>query len=110
MSTIPLGRGSTPVDVANACCYLASDEAKFITGVDLQVGDIFLIHPQFSAPLLVMRLAITDSPIFRSMGVDVCNRRTFQQIYASGEEEKPECVHPKQDDCLMAKAGRINYP
>ncbi|KAJ5585778.1 hypothetical protein N7450_005565 [Penicillium hetheringtonii] len=36
-STIPLGRGSTPVDVANACCYLASDEAEFITGVDLQV-------------------------------------------------------------------------
>ncbi|GES63912.1 oxidoreductase, short-chain dehydrogenase/reductase family [Aspergillus terreus] len=37
-STIPLGRGSTPLDVANACCYLASDEAEFITGVDLQYG------------------------------------------------------------------------
>ncbi|KAJ5300235.1 hypothetical protein N7508_007478 [Penicillium antarcticum] len=37
LSTIPLGRGSTPADVANACSYLASDEAEFITGVDLEV-------------------------------------------------------------------------
>ncbi|KAB5515316.1 3-oxoacyl-reductase [Coniochaeta sp. 2T2.1] len=37
VSTIPLGRPSTPADIANACCYLASDEANFITGVDLQV-------------------------------------------------------------------------
>ncbi|QKX55930.1 uncharacterized protein TRUGW13939_03029 [Talaromyces rugulosus] len=37
VSTIPLGRPSTPADVANACCYLASDEASFITGVDLEV-------------------------------------------------------------------------
>ncbi|KAI1188544.1 3-oxoacyl-reductase [Nemania serpens] len=36
-SLIPLGRGSTPADVANACCYLASDEAAFITGVNLEV-------------------------------------------------------------------------
>lgn len=36
-STVPLGRGSTPADVANACCYLASDEAAFITGVNLEV-------------------------------------------------------------------------
>ncbi|KAI0535011.1 3-oxoacyl-reductase [Xylaria digitata] len=36
-STVPLGRGSTPSDVANACCYLASDEAAFITGVNLEV-------------------------------------------------------------------------
>lgn len=36
-SVIPLGRGSTPADVANACCYLASDEASFITGVNLEV-------------------------------------------------------------------------
>lgn len=37
MSTIPLGRPSTPGDIANACCYLASEEANFITGVDLEV-------------------------------------------------------------------------
>ncbi|KAI0969173.1 3-oxoacyl-reductase [Xylaria arbuscula] len=36
-STVPLGRGSTPADVANACCYLASNEASFITGVNLEV-------------------------------------------------------------------------
>ncbi|KAI8948132.1 3-oxoacyl-reductase [Xylaria longipes] len=36
-STVPLGRGSTPADVANACCYLASDEASFITGINLEV-------------------------------------------------------------------------
>jgi NAD(P)-dependent dehydrogenase (short-subunit alcohol dehydrogenase family) len=41
VSTIPIGRPSTPSDVANACCYLASDEAAFITGVDLEVR---LIH------------------------------------------------------------------
>lgn len=34
---IPLGRFSTPDDVANACLYLASDEAAFITGVCLEV-------------------------------------------------------------------------
>lgn len=34
---IPLGRFSTPQDVANACLYLASDEAAFITGVCLEV-------------------------------------------------------------------------
>lgn len=37
VATVPLGRGSTPADVANACLYLASDEASFITGVNLEV-------------------------------------------------------------------------
>ncbi|POS81329.1 3-oxoacyl-(acyl-carrier-protein) reductase [Diaporthe helianthi] len=37
VATVPLGRGSTAADVANACCYLASDEANFITGVNLEV-------------------------------------------------------------------------
>ena len=37
VATIPLGRLSTPRDVANACLYLASDEAEFITGVVLEV-------------------------------------------------------------------------
>ncbi|KAH6889124.1 oxidoreductase [Thelonectria olida] len=37
VSTIPLGRPSTPADVANACCYLASDEAAFITGTNIEV-------------------------------------------------------------------------
>ena len=34
---IPLGRFSTPDDVAYACLYLASDEAAFITGACLEV-------------------------------------------------------------------------
>ena len=34
---IPLGRLSTPQDVANATLYLASDASKFITGVELPV-------------------------------------------------------------------------
>ncbi|MEQ5841528.1 SDR family oxidoreductase [Paraburkholderia acidicola] len=37
LAGIPLGRFSTPQDIANACLYLASDEAEFITGVCLEV-------------------------------------------------------------------------
>jgi 3-oxoacyl-[acyl-carrier protein] reductase len=37
LATIPLGRFSTPDDIANACLYLSSDEAEFITGVVLEV-------------------------------------------------------------------------
>ena len=36
-ATIPLGRFSTALDVANACLYLASDDASFITGVCIEV-------------------------------------------------------------------------
>jgi 3-oxoacyl-[acyl-carrier protein] reductase len=36
-ATIPLGRMSTPIDIANASVFLASDEAEFITGVELPV-------------------------------------------------------------------------
>lgn len=36
-ATIPLGRFSTPDDIANACLYLGSDEASFITGACLEV-------------------------------------------------------------------------
>lgn len=34
---IPLGRFSTPLDIANAALWLASDEASFVTGVALEV-------------------------------------------------------------------------
>ena len=37
IATIPLGRLSTPTDIAKACLYLASDDAEFITGVILEV-------------------------------------------------------------------------
>jgi 3-oxoacyl-[acyl-carrier protein] reductase len=36
-ASIPLGRLSTPLDIANAALWLASDEAQFITGVALEV-------------------------------------------------------------------------
>ena len=36
-STIPLGRMSTPADIANACVFLAEDSSSFITGVLLPV-------------------------------------------------------------------------
>jgi 3-oxoacyl-[acyl-carrier protein] reductase len=37
LATIPLGRFSTPLDVANACLYLASDDAEFISGTCIEV-------------------------------------------------------------------------
>lgn len=37
LATIPLGRFSTPLDVANACLYLASDEASMISGSSIEV-------------------------------------------------------------------------
>ena len=36
-ASIPLGRLSTPRDIANAALFLASDEAEFITGACLEV-------------------------------------------------------------------------
>jgi enoyl-[acyl-carrier protein] reductase I len=37
ISTIPLGRFSTPEDMGNAACFLCSDEASMITGVAMEV-------------------------------------------------------------------------
>ena len=37
LSTIPLGRFSTTEDMANAACFLCSDEASMITGTALEV-------------------------------------------------------------------------
>ena len=37
LSTIPIGRFSTPEDLGNAACFLASDEASMITGVAMEV-------------------------------------------------------------------------
>jgi len=37
IASVPLGRLSTPRDVANAVLYLASDEADFITGACIEV-------------------------------------------------------------------------
>ena len=37
LSTIPIGRFSTPQDMGNAACFLCSEEASMITGAILQV-------------------------------------------------------------------------
>lgn len=37
LSTIPIGRFSTPEDLGNAACFLCSDEASLITGVAMEV-------------------------------------------------------------------------
>jgi len=37
LSTIPLGRFAKPEDIANAACYLCSEEASMVTGVCMQV-------------------------------------------------------------------------
>lgn len=36
-SNVPLGRLCEAADVANACLFLASDESRFITGINLEV-------------------------------------------------------------------------
>ncbi|MEO4044305.1 SDR family oxidoreductase [Hoeflea sp. CAU 1731] len=37
LSTIPIGRFSTPEDMGNAACFLCSDEAGMVTGVIMEV-------------------------------------------------------------------------
>ena len=37
ISSIPLGRFSTPNDMGNAACYLCSDEASMVTGIAMEV-------------------------------------------------------------------------
>ncbi len=38
LATIPMKHWGTPEDVAHACCYLASQEAKFVTGQTIAVN------------------------------------------------------------------------
>ena len=37
LSTIPMGRFSTPADLAAAAVYLCSDDASLVTGVALEI-------------------------------------------------------------------------
>ena len=41
---VPLGRLAAPVDIANACLFLASDQSAYITGVVLDVSGGLHIH------------------------------------------------------------------
>jgi 3-oxoacyl-[acyl-carrier protein] reductase len=38
LATIPMQRWGTPEDVAQACCYLASPAADFVTGQTIAVN------------------------------------------------------------------------
>lgn len=42
LDATPLGRPGSPADIAGAAVFLASDEAAFITGVDLPVDGGYL--------------------------------------------------------------------
>ena len=44
VSAIPLGRLAEPAEVANLVCFLASDEARYITGasVDIHGGELIM--------------------------------------------------------------------
>lgn len=42
---VPLGRMGTAQDMANACMFLLSDEASYITGIDLPVDGGLLVKP-----------------------------------------------------------------
>ncbi|OQU95562.1 hypothetical protein CLAIMM_01747 [Cladophialophora immunda] len=57
-NSVPMGRPTTPLDVANACLYLASDEASFITGVELPLA--YKIYHEYKLEDLV-ELAIYEA-------------------------------------------------
>ncbi|MDR2111540.1 MAG: SDR family oxidoreductase [Candidatus Accumulibacter sp.] len=44
LESIPLGRIGEPADIGGACLFLASDLAKYVTGVTLDVNGGMLIH------------------------------------------------------------------
>ncbi|KAK7431381.1 hypothetical protein QQZ08_002152 [Neonectria magnoliae] len=84
VATVPLGRPSTPVDVANACCYLASDEAGFITGTNIEHARAALSCNQcdrsFSRPSHLNRHRLTHLPPSRRNTIPcLCCDQTFSR-------------------------------
>ena len=45
MAAVPLGRLGTPEDIGDACVFLCSDLARWITGTDLVVDGGILTNP-----------------------------------------------------------------
>lgn len=37
VAAVPMGRLTEPLDVANACLFFASDESRFVTGINMEV-------------------------------------------------------------------------
>jgi glucose 1-dehydrogenase len=44
---IPLGRAGTPEEMAGVACFLASDEAAYITGQTVYVDGGLTLYPDF---------------------------------------------------------------
>jgi 3alpha(or 20beta)-hydroxysteroid dehydrogenase len=38
----PMKRGGTPIEIAYGCLYLASEEASYVTGVELNIDGGYL--------------------------------------------------------------------
>jgi NAD(P)-dependent dehydrogenase (short-subunit alcohol dehydrogenase family) len=48
---IPLGHAGAPLDIANAACWLLSDAAAYVTGIDLPVDGGVLATGNTPQPL-----------------------------------------------------------
>ena len=47
VSMVPMGRIGEPEDVASAAAWLASDEARYVTGITLFVDGGMTLYPSF---------------------------------------------------------------
>ena len=106
-ATVPLGRLSTPTDIANAALFLASDEADLITGVVLEVdGDAASDALSLSAAVWVMSPPRASS---RSLSRDLAMlTRSPQPSFSppasarAGRQDKPRRRH-----CRSSRRGSI---
>jgi NAD(P)-dependent dehydrogenase (short-subunit alcohol dehydrogenase family) len=44
LGQIPMGEMGEPVDIANGCLFLASDESKYMTGSELIIDGGYICH------------------------------------------------------------------